>query len=269
MQYRLALSLGSACLGWSVLETINGVPVRILDTGVRVFSDGRDRQSGEPLAAGRRHARLVRRNLDRVRLRNQRLMRFMIESGLMPEGEQTRKELENTDPYELRAKALDEEIPLHHLGRALFHISLRRGFKSIRKANTPDDSGSMKEAMKHLQERLLATRSRTLREYLYNQHRQKHRVRIHRRIINNKAEYDFFTSRKMYEREVDALLAAQKKHHTQLTDKVCDELRDIIFYRRPLKPSPVGKCRLESGEPRARLALPLVHRFRILQEVND
>lgn len=270
MQYRLALSLGSAFLGWSVLETINGVPVRILDTGVRAFSDGRDRQSGAPVAVGRRHARLVRRNLDRVRLRQQRLMRFMIESGLMPGDEQARKELENTDPYELRAKALDEKIPLHQLGRALFHISRRRGFKSIRKLGTPDDdSGSMKEAIKHLQERLLATRSRTLGEYLYDQHRQKHRVRIHRRIINNKAEYDLFTSRKMYEREVDALLAAQKKHHPQLTDKVCDELRDIIFYRRPLKPSPVGKCRLESGELRAHLALPLVQRFRILQEVND
>ena len=72
----------------------------------------------------------MRRNLDRRKLRQKHLTKFMIESGLMPADEMARKELENTDPWELRAKALDGIIPLHHLGRALFHISQRRGFKS-------------------------------------------------------------------------------------------------------------------------------------------
>jgi CRISPR-associated endonuclease Csn1 len=270
MQYRLALSLGSAFLGWCALETLDHTPVRILDMGVRVFPDGRDSQSGEPLAVGRRYARRMRRNLDRTKLRRKRLMKFMIESGLMPADEQARKELENTDPYELRAKALDEKIPLYHLGRALFHISQRRGFKSIRKPGKADDeSSNMKEAIKDLHGKLLAARSRTLGEYLYSQHREGHSVRVRTRMVNNKAEYNFFTDRKMYEREADAILAVQKRHHPQLTDRVCDELREIIFYERPLKPYPVGKCRFESGEPRARQALPLTQKFRIWREVND
>jgi CRISPR-associated endonuclease Csn1 len=270
MQYRLALSLGSAFLGWSALETLNRVPVRILDMGVRVFSDGRDSLSGEPLAVGRRYARRMRRNLDRTKQRRKRLMKFMIDSGLMPADEHARKELQNTDPYELRVKALDEKIPLHHLGRALFHISQRRGFRSNRKTDKGDDASSnMKGAIKDLQGKLLATRSRTLGEYLYHLHRERHPVRVRTRMDNNKANYNFFTSRKMYEDEIDAVLAVQKKHHPLLTEKVCDELRDIIFYERPLKPYPVGKCRFESGEPRARLALPLVRKFRIWQEVND
>ena len=281
MQYRLAFALGSTFLGWCALETVamenlakgtvESAPVCILDMGVRVFPDGRDRQSGKPLAAGRRYARRMRRNLDRRKLRQKRLTKFMIESGLMPADEMARKELETTDPYELRAKALDEKIPLHHLGRALFHISQRRGFRSNRKTGKADDDYSnMKEAIKDLHRKLLATRSRTLGEYLYNQHRERHPVRVRTRMVNNQAEYNFFTGRKMYESEVDAILAVQKRHHPQLTETICEGLRDIIFYERPLKPYRVGKCRFdESGEPRARLALPLVQKFRIWREVND
>jgi CRISPR-associated endonuclease Csn1 len=274
MKYRLALALGSGFLGWCALEINDASPVRIMDMGVRVFSDGRDSQSAEPLAVGRRYTRGIRRNLDRTKLRRKRLMKFMIESDLMPADETARKELENIDPYELRARALDEKIPLYHLGRALFHISQRRGFKSRRKRGQGDDkaedeSGNLKEAIKDLHRTLLATRSRTLGEYLYNRHRERHPVRVRPLLVNNKAEYDFFTGRRMYEREVDAILEAQKKHHHQLTDRVCNELRDIIFYVRPLKPQAVGKCRFESGETRAHVALPLARKFRIWQEVND
>jgi CRISPR-associated endonuclease Csn1 len=284
MQYRLALALGSTFLGWCALEivdmenvangTVDRAPVRILDMGVRVFPDGRDSQSGEPLAAGRRYARHMRRNLDRRKQRQKRLVKFMIESGLMPAGGNARKELENTDPWEMRAKALDGIIPLHHLGRALFHISQRRGFKSnhrvSRKAVKGDEASSnMKEAIKDLDGKLLATRSRTLGEYFYNRHRERLPVRVRTRMLGNRAEYNFFTGRKMYEREVDAILAVQKRHHPQLTETVCEGLKDIIFYERPLKQYPAGKCRFESGEPRARLALPLARKLRIWQDVND
>src|ERR1035441_11105805 len=97
MQYRLALALGATFLGWCALETLDHAPVRILDMGVRVFSDGRDSQTGEPLAVGRRYARHVRRNLDRTKLRRKRLIKFMIESGLMPADEQARKELQKNN----------------------------------------------------------------------------------------------------------------------------------------------------------------------------
>ena len=261
MQYRLALSMGSAFLAWCVLETEDRKPVRIVGTGVRVFSDGRDIQTGDPLAFGRRSARIMRRNLDRRGSRRDRLMKFMIAAGLMPESEQVRKELEKVDPWELRAKALDGKLSLYHVGRALFHINQRRGFKSMRKAGTADDNASnMKEAIKDLQRSLRATHSRTLGEFLYNRHLQRQSVRARHRMVNNRAEYDFFAGRTMYEQEVNAILEVQKKHHPQLTETVCNELRDIIFFVRPLKPLAIGKCRFESNEPRARAALPLLQK---------
>lgn len=88
-------------------------------------------------------------------------------------------------------------------------------------------------------------------------------------MVKQKAEYNFYPSREMYVKEIESILTKQQAFHPSLTDKVCDEIKDIIFYQRPLKPVQVGKCRFESGEDRARLAYPIVQKFRILQEVNN
>ena len=41
--------------------------------------------------------------------------------------------LKNLDPYELRVKALDQILQPEELGRVIFHLGVRRGFKSNRK----------------------------------------------------------------------------------------------------------------------------------------
>lgn len=267
MKYRLGIDLGSTSLGWCILTLDkNGRPSSIHDMGVRIFPDGRDDKSKEPLAVTRRTARGMRRNLDRRDLRQKRLMHFMIKSGLMPKEEHERKALETLDPYELRARALDEKIPLHHLGRALFHISQRRGFKSNRKTDTREnDSGNMKNAIKDLDAKL---GGKILGAYLYEQHCKNLPVRVRTTMIKNKAEYNFYPGREMYEREVSAILDAQRKYHPVLTDTICDQIKDIIFFQRNLKPAVVGKCRFEPNEPRIRKAHPLFQKFRILQDVN-
>jgi CRISPR-associated endonuclease Csn1 len=73
----------------------------------------------------------------------------------------------------------------------------------------------------------------------------------------------------MYEQEFDALWAAQARHHPELTDAARAELRDIMFYQRPLKPVDPGKCALDPTDKRAPLALPIVQQFRILQELAN
>ncbi len=45
------------------------------------------------------------------------------------------------DPYALRALGLTEKLSLHELGRALFHINQRRGFKSNRKMDAKSNEG--------------------------------------------------------------------------------------------------------------------------------
>lgn len=271
MKYRLALDMGSTSLGWCVLE-LNRTddPVRLVDMGVRIFSDGRDDKTKEPLAVARRNARGARRNHDRRNRRQNRLMACLIQHGLMPAEYKARKALESLDPYALRALALDREIPLTHLGRAFFHINQRRGFKSNRKTDLREnESTNMKNAIRDLDQKIFLSGSRTLGEYLNRQKEESQPVRVRSTMVKNKAEYNFYPGREMYQKEVDALLEKQKNFHPGLTDQVCDSIKDIIFYQRPLKPAIVGACRFERGEKRARLALPLVQKFHILQEVNN
>lgn len=271
MKYRLALDMGSTSLGWCVL-TIDphGVPSSLVDMGVRIFSDGRDDKSKQPLAVARREARGQRRNNDRRDKRQRRLLSCLIQHGLMPQIENDRKALEYLDPYALRAKALDHKVSLHELGRAIFHINQRRGFKSNRKTDKREnDASNMKNAIKDLDLKLMETNSRTLGEYLWKQHCERKAVRVRSQIVKNKAEYNFYPSREMYEKEVDTILAKQQAFHPELTDNICDKIKNILFFQRNLKPVEVGNCRFENGEKRGRLAYPLVQKFRILQEVNN
>lgn len=299
MKYRLSLDMGSTSLGWCILALDkNEAPSSIINMGVRIFTDGRDDKTKEPLAVERRNARGLRRNNDRRDRRQKRLMDCLIQYGLMPENYSDRKKLESFDPYALRAAALDTEIPLHHLGRALFHINQRRGFKSNRKADKKEnDAGNMKNAIKDMETKLcewdhdqkkfkIGGKNRTLGEYFWKEclketssmakipDKKNKPQRIPTRVRTwkgqkDKSEYSFYPSRKMYQDEVAAILDKQQTFHPGLTDKICDTIKDIIFYQRPLKPTIVGSCRFENGEKRARLALPLVQKFRILQEVNN
>ena len=65
-KYRLGIDLGSTSLGWCMLELgDDDIPKGIIKMGVRIFSDGRDAKSKEPLSVARRGYRGQRRNLDR------------------------------------------------------------------------------------------------------------------------------------------------------------------------------------------------------------
>jgi CRISPR-associated endonuclease Csn1 len=66
MGKRLGLSLGTGSIGWAILETNEDRPADILRAGVRIFSDGRDPHTGDPLAVNRRRARGARVRRDRL-----------------------------------------------------------------------------------------------------------------------------------------------------------------------------------------------------------
>src|SRR6185437_5021873 len=138
--YRLGIDIGTNSLGWCAIDLDrDGAPRGIRRIGVRIFSDGRDPQSGTSLAVDRRGPRQQRRRRDRLIARRDRLMDALIRHGLMPAVEGERKRLQEADPYELRARGLDEALTLHELGRALFHLDQRRGFKSNRKTDRAGD----------------------------------------------------------------------------------------------------------------------------------
>lgn len=165
---RLGLDIGTNSIGWWLYGLKNGRIARVIDGGVRIFSDGRDPKSGASKAVDRRTARAMRRRRDRYLRRRASLMRKLSASGLMPADPAEAKALELLDPYELRARALDEALPPHHLGRALFHLNQRRGFKSNRKTDRGDnESGKIKDATARLDWAIQDAGARTYGEFLH------------------------------------------------------------------------------------------------------
>jgi len=306
---RLGLDIGTNSIGWWLYETdgpetdsrITGV----IDGGVRIFSDGRDPQSGASLAVDRRTARAMRRRRDRYLRRRATLMKVLADTGLMPADPAEAKALEVLDPYALRATGLDAALPLPHLGRALFHINQRRGFKSNRKTDRGDnESGKIKDATARLEQEMMASNARTYGEFLHMRRNRlkekpstepktnKDGTRLDYRNVptvrtrlsvakrdgpDGKEEtgYDFYPDRKHLEEEFHKLWTAQARYHSELTDELRDLVFEKIFFQRPLKEPKVGLC-LFSGhhgvpprEERLPKAHPLSQRRVLYETVNQ
>lgn len=269
MDYRLALDMGTNSIGWAVIRLNNGVPAELVRIGSRIFPDGRHPKTGDSLSSQRRLPRSQRRGRDRFLQRQRAFLKYLKKFGLFPEDEAQAKALQKLCPYTLRASGLDKPLTAFELGRALFHLNQRRGFKSNRKADAGDgESGKIKTAIKAFREELGAT-ARTAGELLYQRLQNGEGTRARLRGQGAKASYDFYISRDMIGEEFDMLWQAQKPHHPELlTDKAHRVLRSILLEQRPLKSPPVGKCTLLPNEDRAPRALPSAQRLRYTQEVN-
>lgn len=278
--YRLALDLGSTSLGWAVLRlNSQQEPSAIMKAGVRIFSDGRNPKDGSSLAVTRREARAMRRRRDRLLKRKARMMHTLIRYGFFPADEAARKELQDLNPFELRARGLSEALAPEEFARALFHINQRRGFKSNRKTDKKDsDSGALKTAISKLKQTLQNEGCATVGEWLFKRQLAGQTVRARYRQTRMTREdgksridksYDLYIDRAMVEAEFDALWAKQSALNPGLfTEPARQDLKDCLLHQRPLKPVSPGRCSLLPDEPRAPLALPSVQRARIYQEVN-
>jgi CRISPR-associated endonuclease Csn1 len=285
--YRLGLDIGTNSLGWFLVwlerDGDRWQPVRLGPGGVRVFPDGRDPQSGTSNAVDRRTARGARKRRDRFADRyfgrRTALMDALIRHGLMPADVTERKALEQLDPYELRAKAIEYPLPAHHVGRTLFHLNQRRGFLSNRKTDKKDDDkGAIKQAASKLKQAMEGESAQTLGEFLWRRHQNRDGVRARAQMQGTKASYDFYPTRDLLKDEFQKIWSKQAKHHASMTEAAREEIVETIFFQRPLKQPPVGKCSLDPAtEPfdkdpegyRCPWAHPLAQRFRIYQEVRN
>jgi len=217
MKWRLGLDVGTNSIGWAVIILDDNVrPKRLADSGVRIFSDGRNPKDGQSLAATRREPRGARRNRDRYLKRRAEFMDRLIEYGLMPKDKAERKDIEKKDPWELRVRGLDEKLSLHELGRAIFHLQQRRGFKSNRKTDKcDDDKGKIESAAARVTERMKKEGARTLGELLASPRLKDKKatattcVRARLNGSGAKAFYDFYPTRAMIQDEFDALWTKQ------------------------------------------------------------
>jgi len=194
------------------------------------------------------------------------------------------------DPYALRAKALDHELSRWELGRALFHLTQRRGFLSNRKGAAKEDGtifegkkGSSIIPINLTQESMEGFR--TLGEYLHSiSFKPGEASDASRPRLRNR-----YTLRSMYLTEFEAIWERQQEFHPELGPDIKRELGDpekgILFFQRPLRSqkSLIGKCTfergrakdpvldkwVESGKPRCPISHPDFERFRTWQFINS
>ncbi|WP_435416863.1 type II CRISPR RNA-guided endonuclease Cas9 [Parerythrobacter aurantius] len=268
MATRLGLDIGTNSIGWCLYD---GDTIR--DIGVRIFSDGRDPKSGSSLAVDRRDARAMRRRRDRYLGRRSALVVVLIKHGLLPQDKGAGRGLHGEDPYELRVRALDEKLTPHQIGRALFHLNQRRGFKSNRKADRvskDSEDGKIAGGTKALDQAIADSGARTLGEFLYQQDVKRVRMR------QDADGYDFYPDRRHYEHEFEQIWLAQAPHHLSLlTDETRAAIQRVIFFQRSLKAQVVGRCSfagwygIPEDEERLPKAHPLFQQRRLYEEVNQ
>ncbi|HWR35885.1 MAG TPA: type II CRISPR RNA-guided endonuclease Cas9 [Clostridia bacterium] len=300
-EYTLGLDLGSASIGWALvaLDSFHR-PNGLLKAGVRIFEPGvegstLDIEQGKDKskAVARREARLHRRQLRRRAARQRDLFLLLQRKGLLPAASDTSVDLscqrhqvlneldqvlaaalrhgiapqdsaavEQALPYYLRKLALDKKLTEPELGRILYHLIQRRGFKSNRREGKKqkDDIGQVKASISELSARMASSGARTLGEYFAG-------LNPHERRIRNR-----WTARSMYEQEFSLIWQVQQSHWPELlNEEFKAQLCELLFFQRPIAAQAhlIGFCELEPNERRASWASLEAQRFRILQKVND
>lgn len=264
----LGLDLGTNSIGWALIEHTAddrgepNRPIRVTDAGVRIFQEGVEANKSQSRNVARRDARAARRQHQRRNERRDSLRRLIQTAGLLPEDTAQLQATMHANPYQLRARALDQPVSAFEFGRVLYHLAQRRGFKSNRKADKKADrkeSKAVEQGITDLSHEIAQAGARTLGEYLSRLDPTSERVR--RR----------YTSREMYEREFDALWNAQMPHHVPvLTEELREKVRKILFFQRPLRIQKhlVGNCELEPDRKRSPKGTWYAQQFRMLQDLS-
>ena len=206
--YTLGLDLGPNSIGWALVDDANE---KIVELGVRIFPEGVDKFDTKDEVSpneGRRTARAMRRQSTRRRRRKRTLRLALVEAGLFPANLDEQRELLTRDPLSLRARALDEKLSPHELGRVFYHLGQRRGFLSNRKKDRGDkDVKGLLAEISDLAKEIDESGARTLGELLY----WKARSLDHCRPTENDHVRRRHTRRRMYEDEFEAIWEAQRR----------------------------------------------------------
>ena len=283
LNWRLGIDLGTNSMGWWAYkiekQDSNWEVTDSLAGGVYIFPDGREPAKGGRIgdsnAVQRRLARSMRRNRDRRKTRLRAYVRELEEFGLMPSSAEERERLFQTpeganhdlyNPYFLRAKAAQEFVEPYELGRALFHLGLRRGFKSNRiEANDDEDGGKLKERIDQLSATLNGL---TLGQFLWDRYQSEGRNQP--ASIRFRGENEFYPSRSMYAEEFNTIMEIQSPHYKNIKEEDWCRLRDrYVLFQHPLKPVERGPCQFFPDRPRHWQDTPIGHDFRIYQELAN
>ena len=201
----LGLDLGVSSIGWALISENNNKK-EILGMGCRIVplnTDDKDEfSSGNKISKNQKRTtkRTQRKGYDRYQLRRKMLTDVLLKNNMSDEA------LFNLKPLEiwgLRSKAVTEKIGLKELGRVLYHLNQKRGYKSSRADANLDkkDTDYVAEVKNRYQ--LIKEEGVTIGQKFYSELEQNEFYRTKQQVFPREA----------YIEEFDAIINQQKKHY--------------------------------------------------------
>lgn len=284
MRYRVGLDVGTASLGVAAFSLDkNNQPIDLVWNHVRIFNEPLEKsQAGlKSKKAGRRDARMKRRQIDRRLGRTKRIAALMPLLGveLEPSPDSGRTLLE------IRAKAAREQISLSDLMRVLIKLSKRRGYagefrpkkEGAKLGEVEGGNNDLKKQMQALAEAKGST-SITLGEFLYQRWLDGKPTKLKIKESNDKTIEDpnLYALRSQLVNEFEQIWQTQSVFYPVLNSTHQSKplkaiFQEAIFFQRPLKAvgGMVGQCGLEPTLPRSPRAQQAFQRFRIEKTLSD
>ena len=172
MNYFLGLDLGSGSIGWAVIEKQNGIPVRIIALGSRIVpltpneSDNFSQGKAVSINQQRTQKRTARKTLDRYQMRRALLCETLTDNDMNPTHElmcASKEEL-----WKMRSDAATQQISLKEIGRVLYHINQKRGFKLAKNEASSTDK-TEQTYIQSINQRCAAIAGITIGQYIYSE----------------------------------------------------------------------------------------------------
>ena len=266
--------IGIASVGWAVLS-----PTRIAALGVRAFDTAEEPKTGAPLNEHRRTMKTQRNRLKRRVQRLKKLRRVLRDAGTVPSADiqhfestqHQRGGVARTDPWELRARGLDERLDPGDWARVLYHIVKHRGFYAARKSETVDEEkegGKLSKGVRRTAD-LLGKRWRTLGEMAA-------RDEVFAAAKRNKAgDYSNSFSRKLLGEELLKLFAMQRSlDNPAASSELESAILEQFWFQKPAVTGAamlelIGHCTFEPSEYRAPKRSFTAERFIWLSKLNN
>lgn len=299
----LGLDTGTNSLGWAVVDKHDDGSYELIKRGSLIFQEGVKIEKGieSSKAAERTGHRALRKQYFRRRLRKIEVLKVLVKYGWCPMVSNKELQLWHTkkqypknetfmlwqrtndnidkNPYYYRHKCLHTQLDLTNpseayiLGRAIYHLAQRRGFKSNRLDQSEDQNteGAVKTGISTLSGEMRATGCEYLGDYFFHLYSEKGNKGKIRTRYTDREEH--------YRKEFYAICIRQNLSKEQIV-----ELEKSLYFQRPLKSQRqgVGKCtfetkevflangrKIKSSKPRCADSHPLFERFRMLSFVNN
>lgn len=225
----LGLDLGVTSIGWALIEE-GGSQKSILGMGSRIVPLGTDEKTefstGNKISKNqtRTTKRTQRRGYDRYQQRRANLTRVLLANKMFDEN---LFRLSALELWSLRAKAVQEKISLTEIGRVLYHLNQKRGYKSSRSDANLDKKDTDYVATVKGRHQELKNSGLTIGQKFYQELLANEYYRIKEQVFPREA----------YIEEYDDIMLQQSKHHPNvLTQDLVSKIRnEIVYYQRPLK----------------------------------